>query len=249
MPPQSQSIALTDTEALQSVSGFSFSGASVADLEDSDAYCITNILIDKSSSVGGFQNDLEKALQTTVDACRKSPLAESMLVRVGLFNERLSELHGFVALRDIDAAKYQGAIRPSGGTALYDAVLETIETAKAYGEKLHASRYTVNGIGFVATDGEENSSTVGSIAKIKAALAAIRTEEKFESFKFVLIGIGSHGDAYFNKLASDCGFDQCVLIGDATPQKLARLADFVSKSISSASQALGTGGASQNITF
>ena len=36
-------------------------------------------------------------------------------------------------------------------------------------------------------------------------------------------------------------------VGDATPRKLAKLAAFVSQSISSQSQALGTGGPSQNI--
>jgi len=48
---------------------------------------------------------------------------------------------------------------------------------------------------------------------------------------------------------NEAGIDQFVSIGEATPAKLAKLADFISRSISSTSQALGTGNASQPLTF
>lgn len=235
---------------LNSVSGFSFSGLSVNDLESSQ-YTIANILCDVSSSVSGFKDQLENAIIAAVEACRKSPLAEQMLVRVGTFASNLAELHGFVGLNDIKTDDYKGALHIGGSTALYDATLESIETIKSYGEKLVANRFTCNGIAFVITDGEENTSVVANPSKIKAALEQIQKDEKLESLKVVLVGVGNQAsvDRYLKDFAAQTGLSQYVWIGDATPQKLARLADFVSKSISSSSAALGSGGASQNITF
>ena len=47
----------------------------------------------------------------------------------------------------------------------------------------------------------------------------------------------------------DAYLSQFVDIGDATPGKLAKLANFVSESVSSQSQALGSGAPSQAINF
>jgi hypothetical protein len=55
--------------------------------------------------------------------------------------------------------------------------------------------------------------------------------------------------ASLERFQKEAGIDQFVDIGDATPQKLAKLANFVSQSISSQSQALGTGAASQQLQF
>lgn len=244
---------------LQTTSGFGFTAKPVADLE-SQAYTIGNILCDNSGSVSGYKTELEKAISAAAEACLKSPRAEDMLLRVATFNDSLSEIHGFLSLNDIgdpavaDAAQrisqhYNGSIRCGGSTALYDAALESIETVRAYAEKLVANRYSANGICFIITDGGENASRTASIQKIKDALHKVRTDEKLESLKVVLVGVGSGMDQYFQDFANQCGFDQYINIGDATPAKLARLAAFISKSISSSSQALGTGGQSQNIVF
>src|SRR5438128_2007010 len=51
------------------------------------------------------------------------------------------------------------------------------------------------------------------------------------------------------QLYRDAGFTQYVEIGDADPKTFAKLAQFVSKSISAQSQSLGTGGPSQSLVF
>ena len=50
-------------------------------------------------------------------------------------------------------------------------------------------------------------------------------------------------------MKTNCGFTQYVAIADANATTIAKLGDFVSRSISSQSQALGTGGPSQSLTF
>jgi stage V sporulation protein SpoVS len=47
----------------------------------------------------------------------------------------------------------------------------------------------------------------------------------------------------------DAGLTQFIDVGDGTPQRLAKLAGFVSKSVSSQSQAIGSGSVSQPVTF
>jgi len=51
-------------------------------------------------------------------------------------------------------------------------------------------------------------------------------------------------NTYLQTVKDDCGFDQYVSIGKATPGRIAKLADFISQSISSTSTALSQGQAS-----
>jgi len=52
-----------------------------------------------------------------------------------------------------------------------------------------------------------------------------------------------------DRFHKDANLSQFVDIGDATAGKLANLANFVSESVSSQSQALGTGAPSQTLNF
>ena len=54
---------------------------------------------------------------------------------------------------------------------------------------------------------------------------------------------------YLQQLVDNLKLDQYVDVGSMTPEKAAKVFGFVSKSISSQSQHLGTGGPSQNLTF
>jgi hypothetical protein len=86
--------------------------------------------------------------------------------------------------------------------------------------------------------------------KIKDGLEKVRKAENLESIKVILIGVGNQGSVqtYLDNLHQQAGLDQFVWIGSADPKALAKMAAFVSNSISSSSQALGTGGPSQNLT-
>ena len=66
----------------------------------------------------------------------------------------------------------------------------------------------------------------------------------------ILVGVnaGHYGSA-LQRFQQDVGIDQYVDVADATAQRLAKLADFVSRSISAQSQSLGTGGPSQALNF
>ena len=148
---------------------------------------------------------------------------------------------------------YTGTITPGGGTALYDASHNVIESASRYGRDLTSQHYEANAITFVITDGMENGNSTMTVNQIKIALDGAVTDESLESMRAVLLGVNVDPDSGASRcldaFRTDAGFDQYVAVGDATESKLAKLADFVSKSISATSQALGSGGASQSLLF
>jgi hypothetical protein len=88
--------------------------------------------------------------------------------------------------------------------------------------------------------------------KVKEALARAVTSEALESVVSVLIGVNvqdPQAARYLGQFYGDAGFTQYVELDKADAGTLARLAEFVSQSISAQSQALGTGGPSRSLVF
>ena len=243
MPDLMTNAALTGQNTVSQVQ---FSGQKVAELTSTE-YTLAGIAVDLSSSVGPFVNELERAYSAVVKACRKSPRAHNLLLRGATFNDAVQEIHGFVELSRL--REDQTTFAPNGMTALYDGVLDAIEAIEAYGRDLTTKDFFVNGIVVIVTDGAENHSRKATISKIKEALSRIARAEQLESIKTILIGIGDSGQvkAGLEQFRKDAGLDQFLWVGEATPARLAKMAEFISKSISSASLSLGTGGPSQNL--
>ncbi len=237
-----------ETTVAQTVSNFSFTAAR-PDTLGSNEYTLVNITIDRSGSTSSFEPQLIKSYQDIIGACRKNPRAENILVRATLFNGSIHEEHGFINLDAIDESKFN--ISSGGVTALYDSALEGIEATQTYGQQLSDMDYLVNGLVVIVTDGAEYGSRTANPAKIKATLDGIRGGEKMESVKVILIGIGDEGNIvqYLEAFKTDAGFDQFEHIKNTDAKGLAKMANFISRSISSSSQALGTSGPSVNLSI
>lgn len=240
------------TQTHKTLHNFQFSGVGVDKLGASE-YTIVTIVQDTSTSVTAFKIDMEKTLQQILEACKKSPRSENLLLRLIEFNDNAIELHGFRELREISANEYDNILHPRGWTMLNDAVLDAVESTEVYGKQLADMDYLCNAIIFVITDGDDNRSKIArDPAVIKKAIDECRKHENLESINVVLVAI-NNDDPYFidvmENFKTAAGFDQFVKMGEATPGKLAKLADFVSRSISSTSQALGSGAPSQPLTF
>src|SRR5690606_30931669 len=117
--------------------------------------------------------------------------------------------------------------------------------SNAYAKTLTEQDYLVNAIVIVVTDGDDNHSST-KMADLQRELTRGVKAEHLESIRTILVGVNA---AQFRRelqaFQSDAGIDQYVDVADASPQRLAKLADFVSRSISAQSQSLGTGGPSQ----
>lgn len=242
-----------DDDAMQQhklAGNFTFSGTRLDSLGATE-YTLATIAVDETGSTGGFEGALKAMLEAAVHACKKSPRSDNLLLRVVYFSDKypngVKEVHGFKPLAEVDPAQYPMLV-PGGMTPLCDATYSAVGAMNKYGAELKDQDFDANGIAFVITDGGENAS-VATMNMVKKELALSVTGEKLESMVSVLIGINAaqYRDI-LQKFQVNAGITQFIDAGDATPSKLAKLAAFIDQSISSQSQALGTGGPSQNIS-
>ena len=244
---------LNDTNLDQIILPNSHYGYSATRLEELGAteYTVVTVACDVSGSTGAFTFDMEAAITRIIQACKFSPRADNLLLRLIAFDDTLSEIHGFKLLENCNLADYGGALRSGGTTALYDAAENAVSSTVNYGQKLLAADFSANAILFVITDGMDNASKLPA-KKVKEALTRAVTGEALESVVSVLIGVNVQDQAacrYLRQFHVEAGFTQYVELDKADAKTLARLAQFVSQSISAQSQALGTGGASQSLVF
>ena len=243
---------MNDSMEMHSIPGghYGFSAIGLDDLGASE-YTLVTIAVDVSASVHFFKDDMEKALKEIVKACSNSPRADNLLVRIITFSDDVQEIHGFKMLEQINVGDYTDCLNIMSRTALYDASENAIDATTGYAKQLLGEDYTVNAIVAVITDGCDNVSKVQVSSVKKSLTEAVRTED-FESIVSILIGVNVSDSYVSNELENfekEVGFTQFVKTEDASAKTLAKLAAFVSKSISSQSNALGSGAASQPLMF
>lgn len=223
---------------------FDFSGVRTEHLGAAE-YTLVTIAIDVTGSVYSFSKELLDCLKTTLSSCKRSPRSNNLLVRIITFSSSLAkgveELHGFKLLADIDIDNDYKAFRIGGGTPLYDAVFSAVGASNAYAKTLIDDDFLTNGIVFIITDGDDNASSV-TPAMIKEEIVKARTGEEIESLISILIGINAEEfNRKLQEFQQKAGIDKYIDAGDVNESSLARLAEFVSRSISSQSQALANG--------
>lgn len=228
---------------------FQFTGTGLKRLGATE-YTLATVAVDITGSTARFADDLLAALKASINACKKSPRSDNLLARVIHFSTDVggvAEVHGFKPLADIDPDRDYPAVRPDGMTPLYDAVFSAVGATAEYGRLLKEDDFLANAIVFIITDGDDNSSRA-TPRMIAEKIAEIRQTEQLESIHTVLIGINDATLRHtLEAFKNEAGLDQYVEVDDASPAKLAKLGEFVSQSVSSTSQAIGTGGPSQNI--
>lgn len=227
---------------------FGYSAAKIEDLGACE-YTLVSIVQDVSGSVSVYKKEMEKCLAEIVRACCKSPRADNLMIRFSCFGDTLEEVHGFKLLENCNPADYMGVLKINGMTALYDAAENAIAATAGYGKDLTDNDFDVNGIVFIITDGMDNSS-VYTKKSVRKSLEKLIREESLESLVTVLIGVGTKDypdiTLALQEFKKESGLTQFIELADAKAGTLAKLASFVSQSISSQSQSLGTGtGAAQ----
>jgi uncharacterized protein YegL len=227
-----------------------FSKQRLSDFHASE-YTLVDINVDCSGTMSGFESAVEAAVQNIIESCRKSPRAGNLLIRISTFGSSIHQVHDFKLLKEILPSEYAGAFKAGGMTCLRDAGLEMFLGIRNNAKSLRDHDYEVNAIGFIITDGEDTCSTSGPNA-VADACQELVLSEVVDSYRSIVISINNSTDRFraaMEEFARTCGFDQVVDAGQADPKSLAKLAEFVSQSISSQSSALGTGAPSQPVTF
>ena len=252
MPKFTNDADKMDTHAIGG-STFHFTAAKIGSLGASE-YTLATIIVDGSGSVDPFWNDIKAVLRANVEACAdpKNPRADFLMLRVLVFDNQLTEIHGFKPVRDINPSDYDNIQQPGGMTSLYDATYNGVQATIQYAKDLVNQQYTVNGAVFVITDGGDNTSKV-TRKMVKEAISSAKTGESMESLLPVLIGVNTNAttglNQYLEEFKDESGFQQYVRLEDSSKDKLMKLGGFISASISSQSKSLGTGGTSQSLKF
>jgi len=232
---------------------FQFSAVRIEDLGASE-YTLVTIVCDISGSVMSFADELLHCIKTIVAAAKKNDRSENLLLRLLTFNQDINEIHGFKNLSDIDVDAYE-PLRPDGFTALYDASYDAIGATLEYSKRLVEQDFDCNGAIYIITDGMNNRGSM-TPRSIKEKIAGALQHEEIESLVTILVGLqdpSSHWSRevkqHLEDFKNDADLTEFLNVGDATAQKLAKLANWVSESVSSQSQALGTGAPSQSLSF
>ena len=241
---------LDSNEQKNFIPGSSYQYSSIKpDYLEATEYTLVDIYRDHSGSMDGCSKHVNDMTKEIIKACLKNPRAENLLVRVYDFNSNITEVHGYKLLADINPDDYEEHTT-HGSTLLKDMIYSGVIGMLDFAEQLRKKKMEVNGAIYIITDGMDCGS-VASDAMIAANIAAAKQGEKIESLVSVLIGMDTGGSSgksckdYLEGFQKDAGLSQFVWLGDATAGKLAKLGGFISKSISSQSQSLGSGGPSQ----
>lgn len=223
-------------------SGYGFSAARPTDLGASE-YTLVAIAADRSSSVGSFSSQIEQCVAEVVRSCSMSPRCDNLMLRYTTFNQKVREIHGYRPLSACAAQDYKGSINASGTTALCDASYTAVQSLCDYGAQLEGHDFDVNGIVFIVTDGMENASK-STQKDVRRAIDDARAQGQLASLITVLVGVGVQSaslGAALDDFRKQSGFDRYVELAKADADTLAKLADFVSRSISLQSHSLASG--------
>lgn len=244
-----------DSQKLQSFmipgGGYGYTGTPVADLQSFENTIATG-LMDESGSTQAFARQIELCAKEIIKSLRHSPAADKLIYRHCHFDTNLREVHGFKPLSEINEDDYDGCWAGGGQTALYASACNVLNATLDYGQQQATKRFMVNGFAYFVTDGlnyAPGDST--NEDDVKIALAKIISSEALESMITILIGVNPDARTQrgLHDLKDQVGFTQYIEIENASEKALAKLGNFISKSIQAQSQALGSGGPSQSLTF
>lgn len=147
-----------------------------------------NVIIDQSGSMAGLTNDTIGSFNTF--------LAEQKLVpgeaafTLCTFSSSHSLVHDFIKLDTVPDLR-TNTYRPSGGTALFDALGFTINSVGARLAAMPEDERPENVIFLVITDGEENASHSFKKEQIKSMV-----QHQQDVYKWEFVFIGANVDAF-----------------------------------------------------
>jgi len=232
--------------------GYGYTGANIDNLTSFENTIATGLL-DESGSTRSYSRQMELAVQEIIRSLRHCPVADKLIYRHCHFDTNFREVHGFKPLAECHEDNYNGIWAGGGQTALYNSVDHILKATLDYAEQQAKKRYVVNGIVYIITDGQNYLLNGHSLTEddVKSSLAKAISSEALESLMTILISVNQDPGIRRDLEAfhANVGFTQFVPIEDANEKNLAKLAKFVSQSVQSQSQALGTGGPSQSLTF
>lgn len=147
-----------------------------------DNTCSINIVLDKSGSMINVANSTIEGFNAFLKEQKNVP--GDATLSLAMFNSQYELVHNNLSLSEVPELTRE-TYRPSGGTALLDALGRTINTTGAYLASLKEEERPSKVIFLIMTDGEENASREFIHSKIMEMIT--HQQEKY-SWQFIYIG-------------------------------------------------------------
>lgn len=194
------------------------------------------VVNDVSPSITNYVDSMNTAMRDVfMQELKNSHRKNDIVIKCITFCEQVEHKSGFMPILNLQDDYLE--VKPQGrGTALYDGVLAAFEHVEQYREDLEDQGVNVRTCIFICTDGEDNSSAVGSAKKIANKVQALRTNEAWaNSFTINMLGVGT--DANFRAACIEMGLDpdKCLSTVGTTAKEIRQKMGVVSQSVSSSS--------------
>lgn len=158
-------------------------------------------IIDESGSMHGLEADTVGGFNSTVDKQKK--LEGECLVSTVMFNTRSRVIHDRVNIKNIDKMT-DSDYRPSGSTALIDALGDSIRHIKMVHRYIREEDVPSKTMFVITTDGMENASRKYSLSEVKKMIE----ERKENGWEFVFLAANIDASETARSYGIDA--DSCV---------------------------------------
>lgn len=218
----------------QNYNTVNFDPTQVANLTSSVIQFI--VVLDVSPSISDYVTEMNKATEELfMQEFKNSHRRDDIMLKCISFCEVVEDKSGFMPIVNLQDDYLK--VHPKGrGTALYDAVLSSLEQTIKYREDLEDQGVDVRSCIFIITDGENNSSSSQAPNKIKSLLTSLRQKESWiSSFNITMLGVGN--PSMFQSSCIEMGLDhtKCLVTIQDTAKDMRKVIGVVSQSVSSSS--------------
>lgn len=182
------------------------------------------IALDKSGSMGEFENEMKIALKNFKDALASSKEADEILVARADFSSRLNiNIGGYKKIAEFDTGFNSGGV-----TAMYDTIIEGAKKLTEYRDFLKKEGMRVKCVFAVFSDGLDNDS-ISDFRVARNAVEKMNAEEVTTAF----ISFGGEAD----QTAADLTFKN-ILKPNGSASELRKAFDCLSKSVIESSKSV-----------
>lgn len=196
------------------------------------------VVNDVSPSISSYVTEMNTASRDVfMKELKNSHRKDDIVVKCITFNENVEHKSGFLPILNLQD-DYLDVAPTGNATALYDAVLQGLESAIKYREDLEDQGIEVRTAVFIVTDGQDNSSSYDSAKKIKQIVQDLRTNEAWiNSFTINMLGVGNRSS--FEGSCREMGLDptKCLVAVGASSSEIRKQFGVISQSVSSSSAA------------
>ena len=201
----------------------SISGASqdISDIIDSDRATLVTLCIDSSGSMGQYATSIIKFFRDLfVPKLSNSSEADSLAFHLMTFSDVLKS-SGFRHIDDLPYDQY----RTDGNTALYDAIVVSVNSHLGYLENLKRNHLNPKSIYILMTDGQNTTSIEANQSSAKKAIERLKKKE--HDMAYFAFGTSASNEA------QDLGIPQEKIypIDNLDREKLGQIFGVISRSI------------------